>query len=208
MSDRVEPLPAASVPAEGSPVIDPQIARRIKLVGFDVDGVMTDAGVYMGMVGDEPTELKRFDIQDNTGVRLLRDAGITVVIVSGRNSRATDLRARELGIVDVVQDDRARKLAPFEEILRRHGVEWEEAAFVGDDLPDLPLLTRVGLPVAVQNAVPDVRAVAQYITKARGGHGAVREFAEALLKARGEWDSAVELYLRQRGDTAAARHVS
>ena len=149
-------------------VVDPDVAAKIKLLGLDVDGVMTDAGVYIGMVGDRPTELKRFDIQDGVGTRLLQDAGIEIVIVSGRMSRATTLRAEELGVSDVVQDDQARKLPAFEKILARHGVTWEEAAFMGDDLPDLPLLTRVGLPVGVQNAVPEVREVVHYVTDARG----------------------------------------
>ena len=188
-------------------IVDPEGAARIKLLGLDVDGVMTDAGVYIGMVGDRPAELKRFDIQDGVGIRLLQDAGIEIVIVSGRMSRATTLRAEELGVSDVVQDDQARKLPAFEKTLARHSVTWEEAAFMGDDLPDLPLLTRVGLPVGVQNAVPEVRKVVHYVTEARGGHGAIREFAEVLLKARGEWDRTVEEYLRLRGETAMVGHV-
>ena len=188
-------------------VVDPEVARRIKLLGLDVDGVMTDAGLYIGMVGDHPAELKRFDIQDGVGTRLLQDAGIEIVIVSGRMSRATTLRAQELGVTDVVQDDQARKLPAFEETMARHDVTWEEAAFMGDDLPDLPLLTRVGLPVGVQNAVPEVREVVHYLTEARGGHGAIREFAEVFLKARGEWDRTVEEYLRLRGEPAVVGHA-
>ncbi len=130
-------------------MIDPTIAARIKLVGFDVDGVLTDAGVYTGMVCNKPVELKRFDIQDGVAMRLLRESGLKTAIVSGRMSQATTLRAEELEIDEVFQDDGAQKLSAFEEILARQGLSWEEAAFVGDDLPDLPLLTRVGLPVAV-----------------------------------------------------------
>lgn len=174
------------------------IARQIRLVGFDVDGVMTDGGVYIGTVDGRPAELKRFDIQDNVGVKLLRAAGITVVVVSGRRSAATEIRAAELEVDELVQDDLARKLPAFEDLLRRRGVRWEEAAFVGDDLPDLPVLERVGLPVAVMNAIPEVRAVAQFVTEARGGHGAVREFCEELLKARSEWSDAIEGYLEDR----------
>ena len=184
------------------------MAGRITLLGLDVDGVLTDAGIYIGMVGDKPAELKRFDIQDGVGIRLLQDAGIKVVIVSGRMSRATTLRAKELEVTDVVQDDRARKLPAFEEMLVRHGVLWEGAAFMGDDLPDLPVLTRVGLPVAVQNAVEEVREAAQFVTEAPGGRGAVREFAEVLLKARGEWQITVERYLQERGESVLASHAS
>ncbi len=195
-------------PPQDKQKVDPQVAGRIRLLGLDVDGVLTDAGVYIGMVGDNPAELKRFDIQDGVGIRLLQDAGVKVVIVSGRISRATTLRAKELDITDVVQDDRARKLPGFEKTLARHGVPWEAAAFMGDDLPDLPVLKRVGLPVAVRNAVADVREVAQFVTEAPGGRGAVREFAEVLLKARDEWQVTVQRYLRERGESVLASHAS
>ncbi len=181
-------------------MVDPLVARRIRLVGFDVDGVMTDAGVYIGCVAGEPAELKRFDIQDNVGLWLLDAAGITAVIVSGRYSAATELRAKELPVADVIQDDAARKLSAFTDVLRRHGVSMDEAAFVGDDLPDLPVLRRVALPVAVANAVPEVKEVARWVTRASGGQGAVREFCEVLLRARGAWDTALRRYLRERGD--------
>ena len=181
-------------------MIDPALARRITLVGFDVDGVMTDGGVYVGRVADHAVELKRFDIQDGIGVRLLRMAGLTVVLVSGRVSEATALRARELQVDEVIQDDRAAKLPAFEALLARRGAGWDACAFLGDDLPDLPLLRRVALPAAVANAVPEVRAAARVVTGASGGRGAVREFADALLRARGELDGLVERYLQERGD--------
>jgi 3-deoxy-D-manno-octulosonate 8-phosphate phosphatase (KDO 8-P phosphatase) len=183
-------------------MLDPVTARRVRLVGLDVDGVLTDNGVYVGMVQHAPTELKRFDIQDGIGIALLKLAGLKVVIVSGRTSEANVLRAEELGVDGFAQDDRARKLPAFEELLGRLNVSWEEAAFVGDDLPDLPLLTRVGLPVGVANATADVKAVARHVTSARGGHGAVREFVETLLRARGEWEATVRAYLAERGDHA------
>jgi 3-deoxy-D-manno-octulosonate 8-phosphate phosphatase (KDO 8-P phosphatase) len=184
-------------------VVDPVIARQIRLVGFDVDGVMTDGGVYIGRAGGENVELKRFDIQDNVGLKLLRSRGIRVVVVSGRYSPATELRARELSVDEVVQDDAARKLPAFESLLVEHGVSMAEAAFVGDDLPDIPVMRRVALGVAVANAVAEVREVAGHVTRARGGHGAVREFCEELLRARGEWDGAVADYLSERGDLRA-----
>ncbi len=189
-------------------MIDPTIAARIKLVGFDVDGVLTDAGVYTGVVCNKPVELKRFDIQDGVGMRLLRESGLKTAIVSGRMSQATTLRAEELEIDEVFQDDGAQKLSAFEEILARQGLSWEEAAFVGDDLPDLPLLTRVGLPVAVQNAVSEVREVARYVTQMPGGRGAVREFIEAFLRARGEWEAAVERYVNARGGVPGVMNAS
>ncbi len=181
-------------------MIDPKVAKRIKVVGFDVDGVMTDGGVYVGTVDGQPVELKRFDIVDNVGVKLVRAAGIKVVVISGRVSPATTLRGAELHVDDLVQDDMAVKLRPFELILATYGATLAEAAFVGDDLPDLAVLRRVALPVVVANATAEVREVATYVTAARGGHGAVREFCENLLRARGEWDDLVQQYLAERGD--------
>jgi len=179
-------------------VIDPALARRLKLVGFDVDGVLTDNGVYIGMAGDHPVEFKRFHIQDGLGVRMLRAAGLVVVWASARRSNATDLRARELKVDEVVQDN--KKLAAFAAVLERRGVDWDESAFVGDDLADIPVLRRVALPIAVANAVPEVLAAACVVTTVPGGQGAVREVAERILKARGEWDTLVSKYFVERGD--------
>src|SRR2546426_1581772 len=145
-------------------MIDAGLARRLKLVGLDVDGVLTDNGIYVGMVGDHPVELKRFHIQDGLGIKLLRDAGLVVVLASARRSEATELRARELKVDEVVQDK--RKLPAFEDLLRRRGVSWEDCAFVGDDLPDLPLLRRGGLPIALADAGAVGVAAAQLLTRA------------------------------------------
>jgi 3-deoxy-D-manno-octulosonate 8-phosphate phosphatase (KDO 8-P phosphatase) len=179
-------------------VIDLALARRLKLVGFDVDGVLTDNGVYIGMAGDHPVEFKRFHIQDGLGVRMLRAAGLVVVWASARRSNATELRARELKVDEVVQDN--KKLAAFAAVLERRGVDWDESAFVGDDLADIPVLRRVALPIAVANAVPEVLAAARVVTTVPGGQGAVREVAERILKARGEWDTLVSKYFVERGD--------
>ena len=181
--------------------LDPSLAKKIRVVAFDVDGVMTDAGVFIGMVGSERVEVKKFSTQDSVGIKFLMAAGLEVVLVSGRVSEATTVRANELGIREVIQVADARKIPPFEALLERLGVEFSEAAFVGDDLPDVPVLRRVGLPVGVGNAVPEVKAIAAFTTTRCGGDGAVREFAEALLKARGEWDHVVNQYLVGRGDS-------
>ncbi len=185
-------------------MIDPALASRIRLVGLDVDGVLTDGGLYVAHVADRAVEFKRFDSRDGTAVWLLRRAGITVVISSGRHADATAIRARELKIDEVLQDETGggRKLQAFEEMLARRGLELADCAFVGDDLADLPLLRRVALPVAVANAVPEAKAVAALVTRAAGGHGAVREVTETLLKARGAWDDVVAQYLEERGDAA------
>ena len=179
--------------------IDAQVAGCIRLVVLDVDGVLTDGGVYVGArPGQEPIELKRFDIQDGLGVKMLRWAGIEVAIVSGRVSEATVWRAEELGIDECHQDPGAKKLPVVQKLLDDRGLGWEEAAMVGDDLADLPVLERVALPVAVSNAVPEVHAVARWTTEAPGGRGAVREFARELLMVRGEWDRLVREYCDAR----------
>jgi 3-deoxy-D-manno-octulosonate 8-phosphate phosphatase (KDO 8-P phosphatase) len=174
--------------------LEPGAARRIRLLGLDVDGVLTDNGVFIGPVGGVPVELKRFDIQDGLGLILMRTAGLPVVWISGRSSEATTLRAAELRVEELLQVPGPRKLAALDELLTRRGIGWGEVAFVGDDLADLPVLRRVGLPIAVANAVPDVKAVARYVTRAPGGHGAVREVVELILRARGEWADILERY--------------
>jgi 3-deoxy-D-manno-octulosonate 8-phosphate phosphatase (KDO 8-P phosphatase) len=189
-------------------VLEPLSVKRTRLVGFDVDGVLTDNGVYVGMVQGQPAELKRFDVQDGIGMALLRLAGLKLVVVSGRRSDASTIRMEELGVDAFVQDDYARKLPAFEELLQRFEMRWEEAAFLGDDLPDVPVLRRVGLPVAVANATPDARAVARHVTRAAGGRGAVREFAEEFLRARGQWDATVQAYLTERGERAPRKSVA
>jgi len=179
-------------------VIAPEVARRIKLVGLDVDGVLTDGGIYLGSVNDAPLEFKRYDIQDGLGISLLKRAGLRVAIVTGRISESVRMRAAELGIEDVAQDEHAFKLPPFLDMLKRHDIALADAAFIGDDFPDMAVLKVVGLPVAAGNAVPEVRAACTLRLTREGGRGAVREFAELLLKARGEWKSVTDDYVAER----------
>ena len=175
-------------------------ARRIRLVIFDVDGVLTDAGVYMGRTeSGEAVELKRFDIQDGLGVKLLQWAGLEGAVVSGRVSGATALRADELGIEECLQIPGGHKIEAVEELLNRLGVGWDEVAMLADDLPDVSVLRRVGLPTAVGNAQPEILDEVLWQTRAHGGRGAVREFCRLLLEARGEWRREVERYLDERG---------
>ena len=178
-------------------MIDPGIAGRIRLLGLDVDGVLTDNGIFVGPVAGQLVELKRFDIQDGLGHVLMRSAGIPIVWVSGRHSEATTLRARELGVEEVLQVGGPAKLEALGALLARRSIGWDEAAFVGDDLADLQVMRRVGLPIAVANAVAEVKAVARFVTRAPGGHGAVREAVEALLKARGTWSELLERYFSE-----------
>ncbi|HUR93409.1 MAG TPA: HAD hydrolase family protein [Gemmatimonadales bacterium] len=184
-------------------MIDPILAGRIRILGLDVDGVLTDNGIIVGPIDGHPVELKRFDIQDGLGQVLMRSAAIPVVWVSGRHSEATTVRARELRVEEVLQVPGPHKLEAFGELLGRRGIAWEDAAFVGDDLADLQVLRRVGLPIAVANAVAEVKAVAAYVTRASGGHGAVREAIEALLKARGLWPELLERYFSDAASTRA-----
>ena len=183
-----------------APPLDPALARRVRWVGFDVDGVLTDGGVYLGDVAGGRQEFKRYDIQDGTGIHMLRLAGLRVGIVTGRVSESVRLRAAELSADDVVQDPHARKLPALRRIAAERGVRLDEMAFVGDDLPDVGALRAVGLPVAVGNATAEARAAARVHLVRHGGRGAVREFAELLLRARGEWDAVVEQYVARTTD--------
>jgi 3-deoxy-D-manno-octulosonate 8-phosphate phosphatase (KDO 8-P phosphatase) len=179
-------------------MIDASLARRIKLVGLDVDGVLTDGGIYLGDVDGARGEFKRYDIQDGLGIKFLRDAGMKVVIITGRVSESVRHRADELEVDALVQDSAAQKLPAFRSLLDTHGFSPEQAAFVGDDFPDVSVLREVGLPVAVGNAVPEVRAICKLQLSRHGGSGAVREFAELLLKARGEWETVTGRYVQER----------
>ncbi|MES2176445.1 MAG: HAD hydrolase family protein [Gemmatimonadota bacterium] len=186
-------------------VIDPVLARAIRLVVLDVDGVLTDGGVYLGAVSGQPMEFKRYDIQDGLGVLFMQMAGLRVAIITGRVSDSVRLRAAELNVEDLAQDPNAQKLPAFLQILERHGVAPSEAAFIGDDFPDVAVLRLVGLPVAVGNAVPEVKRICATQLTRTGGRGAVREFSELLLSARGEWETVTDRYVAERSQTPKER---
>lgn len=181
-------------------MIEAVLAGRIKLLGLDVDGVVTNNAIYLGLVAGERVEMKQFDIQDGLAMGLAQRMGLVVAWVSGRYSDATTLRATELRIDEIIQDRGARKVPAMTEMLLRRGIGWEEVAFLGDDLADLPVMRRVGLPMAVANAVDEVKKVAAHTTRASGGSGAVREAIEALFRAQGRWEEAVKVYLGDRGE--------
>ncbi len=181
-----------------APSLDTATAARIKLVGFDVDGVLTDGGIYLGDSGGTRVELKRYDIQDGLGIKMLQQAGLLTAIITGRVSESVALRAQELGVDELVQDDQARKVPALRAMLAKRGLDWSECAFVGDDLPDLGVMRLVGLPIAVGNATAEARHAATITMTRHGGAGAVREFCELLLRARGEWDTQVEAYVASR----------
>jgi 3-deoxy-D-manno-octulosonate 8-phosphate phosphatase (KDO 8-P phosphatase) len=175
-------------------VLDRDVARRMRLVGFDVDGVLTDGGIFLGALGAEGFECKRFHVTDGVGVRLLRRAGLAVVFLSARRSPASAARAKELEVDELLEVGPTEKLRALEGVLARRGLALGECAYVGDDLADLPVLGAVGLPIAVANASPEVKAAARYTTTVPGGAGAARQVAELLLQARGEWPEAVSQY--------------
>lgn len=160
-----------------------KVAGNIKLLILDVDGVLTDGGIILD---GGTNELKVFHVRDGHGLVMLRKAGFKVAIITGRNSRTVDRRARELGITEVCQNCRS-KLVAYEKLLKKFGFKDKEVAFVGDDVTDVPLLNRVGLPVTVADAVEEAKEAAIFITSSNGGRGAVREVCDIILKATGKW---------------------
>ena len=157
-------------------------ARSIRLAIFDVDGVMTDGTLYIGAHGEA---FKAFNILDGHGMKMLQSSGVATAIISGRSSEAVARRAAELAISHVVQGS-SDKVASFEALIASLDLTGEQCAFVGDDLPDLAVMRRCGLAVAVANAAEPVKSAAHYVTRASGGRGAVREFCELVLRAQGQ----------------------
>jgi len=153
---------------------------RIRLIAFDIDGVFTDGRFYLS---DDGVESKAFSTQDGYGIRCLIRAGIEVAVISGRTSGAVERRMAELGVPHIMQGC-GDKVDAFEWLASELGIAAEDCAFVGDDIPDLPLLKKVGFAFAVANAVDEVIERCDYTTQARGGSGAVREICELLLDAR------------------------
>lgn len=158
-----------------------QRARRVRLAIFDVDGVMTDGTLWFGPRGEL---MKAFNILDGHGLKLLQKAGVDTAFLSGRKSTAVAHRARELSIAHVIQGTGDNKVPEFERLIAKAGVKPDECSFMGDDIQDLPVMKRCGFRVAVVNAVEAVKESAHYVTKAHGGHGAVREFCDLVLRAR------------------------
>ena len=161
--------------------------RRVKIFLTDVDGVLTNATVWL----DGKTEFKQFNIQDGMGLRLLQHLGIPVGWVSNRKSLATSVRAKELK-VDYLWQKSLPKVAAVESILKKAKLSWEDACFMSDDINDLAVLKRVGLPIAVANARQEVKALAKYVTKADGGQGAVREVCDKIIDANGKWPRVIQ----------------
>ncbi len=166
-------------------------ARAVKLVIFDVDGVLTDGRIYINDSGDE---MKGFHSRDGHGMKLLKHAGLETAIISGRTARCVEVRAQNLD-VGVLYQGVEDKVAVFEELLARTGLAAEQTAYIGDDIVDLPVMRRCGLAACVPEAPEVVRANAHYICKLPGGHGAVREWCEMILHAQGRFDAALARYM-------------
>lgn len=169
-------------------------AAKIKLVLMDVDGVLTDGKLYYFPGPDgKPTEFKGFNSQDGAGIHFLNQCGLKTGIISGRDSQAVTERARILNIAYVYQGF-LEKVPSYEEILAKENLTDESVAFIGDDFPDFPLIKRCGLGVAVGDARPELKEHAHFVTRAHGGHGAVREVAELILRANGKWSEVLSRY--------------
>jgi len=165
-----------------------KIAKGIRLVIMDVDGVLTDGGIIMNGEGGE---LKIFNVRDGHGIKLLMNSGIEVALITGRYSKVVEQRAKDLGIKEVYQRCHIKMVA-YEHLIDKLGIKDSETAYIGDDIVDIALFKRVGLSVAVADAAKEARDSAIMTTKLPGGKGAVREFAEFLLKAKGLWNGIIK----------------
>ena len=167
-------------------------AKKIRVLLMDVDGVLTDGRIYLMSVAGAgaAAEMKVFHSHDGAGLKLAHRMGIKTGFITGRDSVATTQRAHEVS-ADFLFQGRAEKMSAFRECVQRAGVREDEVAYIGDDLPDLPVLGRAGLAVATANAVPEVKQAADYVTRTPGGQGAAREVVELILKVQGKWKSAI-----------------
>lgn len=164
--------------------------ENVRLLCLDVDGVLTDGGIHLD---DHGLESKRFHVRDGTGIRIWKRLGLEIALLTGRKGMVVRHRASELGIELVVQGS-GNKLVDFTNLLRALNLRASEAAMLGDDLPDLGIMKVAGYPMAVADAVPEIRAAAQFVTVRPGGHGAVREAIEHLLQAANRWNEARAFY--------------
>ena len=170
----------------------PEKAKNVRLLILDVDGVLTDGRI---VIDDRGVETKCFDVRDGHGIKLLKRANIEVVIITGRQSQVVSHRAKELGIDSVYQNIHD-KLEVYQARLEEKGLKDGEVGFVGDDLVDLPLLKRVGFSAVVADGMEELKPYADYVSRNKGGRGAVREISELILKAQGKWSELMERYLR------------
>jgi 3-deoxy-D-manno-octulosonate 8-phosphate phosphatase (KDO 8-P phosphatase) len=168
------------------------IAKEIRLLILDVDGVLSDGSIILD---NEANEYKAFKVRDGHGIKMLHKAGINVAIITGRHSKVVERRAGELGITEVFQKCLNKRTA-YEQLMKRYSLRDSEVAYVGDDIIDIPILSVVGLPVAVADATEETRKYALMVTKNRGGRGAVREVTDLILKSKGLWQKMMDEYLK------------
>ena len=166
------------------------IAKDVKLLILDVDGVLTDGSIILD---NEGNEFKIFNVRDGHGIKMLAKAGIRVALITGRHSKVVERRARELGITEVYQRCHIKTVA-FDHIIGKYGLTEKEVAYMGDDIVDIPIFKRVGIPIAVNDAADEARDHAAMVTRHCGGRGAVREVCDFLLKAKGLWESMTREY--------------
>ncbi|MBQ7525083.1 MAG: HAD hydrolase family protein [Abditibacteriota bacterium] len=174
--------------------------EKIKVLAMDIDGTLTDGT----LVFHGESQIKLFNVYDGLGIRLAMNAGLAIAWVTGNISDSVTKRAESLGLKEVYQGSRF-KAVTIKEIAEKHGITTDEIAFVGDDINDIPALRVCGFAVAVANAVPEVKAIADYITETPGSKGAVREVIELILKTQGRWDDAVEAFLAMLEREQAAK---
>ena len=161
---------------------------QIKLVISDVDGVLTDGAIYKS--GND--EFKKFNVTDGSGIAMARAAKLPIALISGRYSKATEIRARELKIEDVYNGT-LDKIEPYLELKQKYDVQDNEIAFIGDDIIDLPVMQKVGVPIAVNNAIDSVKSIALYVTKKDGGNGAFREAIDWIITTQGRYDEVLQI---------------
>jgi 3-deoxy-D-manno-octulosonate 8-phosphate phosphatase (KDO 8-P phosphatase) len=169
-----------------------KIAKGIKLLILDVDGVLTDGCIILD---NGNNEYKSFHVRDGHGIRMLIHAGIRVAIITGRYSKVVERRAQELGITDVFQKCLQKKVA-YAQLLKQYSLKDYEVAYIGDDIIDAPIMAMIGLPITVADAVDEVKNYALIITKSLGGRGAVREITDFILKAKGLWKGMFDEYFK------------
>ena len=179
----------------GHPRLYPSVrtrAAKIQVLLMDVDGTMTDGGVtLLSQTEEVALEIKTFDAHDGQGLTLAQTAGLRTGCITGRRSSALLRRAREMNM-EFIYMKQPLKMPAYEEIIQKTAVSDSAIAYIGDDLPDIPVMRRAGLAIAVGNAVPEVKKAAHYTTKALAGHGAIREVVELILKSKGIWEAMID----------------
>ena len=166
-------------------------AKKIKLVIFDIDGVLTTGALF---IGDDGQEYKAFNSKDGHGLRMLQDGGVDVAIITGRTSNVVEHRAKDLGITRIYQGKR-EKLPAYESLIKEMNLNHEEVAYVGDDVVDLPVMSKVGLAICVQDGHSFVKQHAHWVTERNGGCGAGREVCEMILQAKGKLQDILQSYI-------------